>query len=146
MSYEEYMYSKEKWKRLYVPEPSCIPCPDHVTTASLHTLIREVLASELQVIRANPSGSDSKRARASEPAPLLPAKPKVKSAKKNTAAVAAGAGENVDTGTIRRKKRKRSPPADESVKPPKHRKSSRRSEEEQPAGEDSGNEVQRDKK
>ena len=95
---------------------------------------------------AKPSGRGSKRGRGSGLTPKQLAKPKVVPAKKNTAAVAAGTGKNVDTGASRCKKPVHLSPADESVNPPKRRKPSRRKEEEEPAGEESGNEVQRDKK
>ena len=136
LSSEEYIYSGEKWKPLLIPERSNIPRRDQMTTADLQSVFREVIEQTLKDICANPSESDSK------PCQFFSRQPTTKSAKQKSAAVAAGAGENVDTGASRRKKPVRLSPPDESVNPPKRRKLSGRKEEEEPAGEESGNEVQ----
>ena len=138
MTYEQYMNSRERERPLPPPQTSNIPHRDQ----GLHTLVRDALQSALERMRAKPSGSDSKLARASKPFPFMVPQPKVKLAKNKPAAVAAGAGWERSAA----KERKSSPMADESVKPRKHKKYSRRSEEEEPSDEETGNDVQRDKK
>ena len=123
-----------------MPETSNIPRRDQMTTADLQSVFQKVIEQTLKDICANPSESDSK------PCQFFSRQPTTKSAKQKSAAVAAGACENVDTGASRRKKPARLSPPDESVNPPKRRKLSGRKEEEEPAGEELGDEVQRDKK
>ena len=142
MSFKDYMHSSEKYRSLKIPTAFNITRRMHAEPIPecMQILFKDIVEQTFKKLCANSSESDSK------PRQFLSHLATKKSAKHKSAAVAAGAGENVNTGASRRKKPVRLSPPDESVYTPKRRKLSGRKEEEESAGEESGYEVRQNKK